>query len=273
MVLIRLGEFLQSFRGLIHFLGELKLSKDGTKVGYASQNQNFCVVCDFNNSNGHISNCYSLIQSGSPYGLEFSPDASKLYVSSLQAPFAIWQYDLLAGSPIAIQNSVQIIDSTFGVPYQYGGALQLAPDNKIYVDRLQKGFVGVINHPNLSGAFCNYVDSAVYLNGKTCQDGLPNFIKQYSPCSIITGVNADFNSSRLEITPNPFNDYTKIKFANSGLEYYSLHIYDINGKLVDEMINIFTDEIIVEEKNLSSGIYFFQLENNKKIIRGKLLKE
>ena len=255
------------------FLGELKLSKDGSKVGYASQFQNFCVVCDFDNSIGHISNCYSLTQSGSPYGLEFSPDASKLYVSSLQAPFVLWQYDLSAGSSTAIQNSEQLIDSTFGPPYQYGGALQLAPDNKIYVGRLQKGFLGVINQPNLSGAFCNYVDSAVSLNGKICQDGLPNFIKQYSPCSLGTGINTEFSTSVFVISPNPFHDITAIEFSNTEREQFTFHLYDINGQLVEEKLNIFTGKVIVEEEDLSSGMYFFQLESNKRLIRGKLLKE
>ena len=258
--------------GCHSFLGEMKISKDGTKICYASQFPNFCVVCDFNNSNGNISNCFSLTQSGMPYGVEFSPDASKLYISSLANPFVLWQYDLLAGGQNAVQNSIQIIDSTFGSPTQWGGALQLATDNKIYVNRLQKGFVGVISQPNLSGTLCNYVDSAVYLNGKICQDGLPNFIKQYSTCSIATGIFSEFNNFNFEIAPNPFLDFTSIKFENPLRNNHNFYLYNVNGKLVKEINDIYTDKIVVEGDLLESGIYCFQLISKSDIIRGKLLK-
>ena len=165
-------------------LGYMKFSPDGSKLCYTFlYYNNTSVVLDFDKNTGTVSNPVVLQQTSGGYGVEFSPDNSKLYIESVNCPFQIWQYDLAAGSATDIQNSAFLLDSQYynSGSFQYGGALQLAPNGKIYVNRLQRGFVGVIKHPNLQGALCSYVDSAVYLNGKYCQDGLPNFIKQYAP--------------------------------------------------------------------------------------------
>lgn len=115
------------------------------------------------------------------YGVEFSPDGSKLYLHSSRKepsatspghPCRLFQVDLNAGSQSAIVNSITPI-ANIGV--QYGGAFQLAPDGKIYVARPGALFLGIIQAPNAAGAACNYQDEGIYLGGKKSQFGLPNF--------------------------------------------------------------------------------------------------
>ncbi len=65
--------------------------------------------------------------------------------------------------------------------------------------------------------------------------------------------------------PNPFNPITKIKFNVPKSEIISLKIYDINGKLVEELFNnnfsAGSYEAEWNAKNFASGIYFNKVES------------
>ena len=166
--------------------GAMKASPDGTKLamcikGNAGTGLNGLIeLFDFDNSTGIISNPVpDNANLSTPYGIEFSPDGSKLYASYM-GDQSLKQFNLNAGSPAAIIASRTTIlaggsDKNF---------LQLAPDNKIYVAKFNEGTLGVINNPNALGAACNYVDAGLALAGQTCHRGLPNFYKVLAPSSI-----------------------------------------------------------------------------------------
>ncbi|MBN8572090.1 MAG: T9SS type A sorting domain-containing protein, partial [Ignavibacteria bacterium] len=58
-----------------------------------------------------------------------------------------------------------------------------------------------------------------------------------------------------------------IKFEIPQSDFVNLSVYDINGKLVDELVNenisAGTYEVKFSAKNLSSGIYFYHLKTSK----------
>lgn len=71
---------------------------------------------------------------------------------------------------------------TIGTGTSACAALQLGPDNKIYLaKRSASQFLPrVINDPNTAGLACNFVDNVVPLAGGTsCSYGLPNFFQGY----------------------------------------------------------------------------------------------
>jgi hypothetical protein len=182
------GPVLNEIMGYYNAIGYMKFSPDGSKLCYANsvgRSQLF----DFNNATGVVSNNVTLVDSLG-YGVEFSPDNSKLYVSTWH-PYAyiITQYDLSAGSASAIQNSAtKIVNEKYNadLSFKYGGALQLGPDNKIYSAVLDEYFLSVINKPDLPGKQCKYADTGIILSNQ-CLDGLPNNIKQFgstSSCSL-----------------------------------------------------------------------------------------
>lgn len=160
--------------------GYIRISPDGTKLCKASPY--YVDLFDFDNSTGMLSNPITLpiSVSGLPYGVDFSPDNSKLYISTI-SQLSIEQFNLQAGSATAIQNSGVVIADGLNTP---GGTLRLAPDNKIYVARSYTSYLGVINQPNLLGTACNYVDlgQLVGSGGPTCMIGLPNTLNSYSVC-------------------------------------------------------------------------------------------
>lgn len=66
--------------------------------------------------------------------------------------------------------------------------------------------------------------------------------------------------------PNPFNPETKIKFdVSKNNSLISLKVYDINGRLVEtlvnEILNAGSYEYNFKAKNLSSGIYFYRISS------------
>ena len=91
-------------------------------------------------------------------------------------------------------------------------ALVNAPDGKIYVSHMYKGFLGAINSPNSAGLACNYVDSVIsHLPGATnAWGGLPNFFEDYiNPRSLKS--NFSFNQVN--------NTVTFINSSNNAIGY------------------------------------------------------
>ncbi len=154
-------------------IGYIKPSPCGNKIAYANTGGNFFDLSDFNNSTGVLSGTLALPStvgaSIGSYGVEFSPDGSRLY-GGVNGTGEIYQFDLNAGSPAAIIASGIIIGTAYGANL---GALQLGPDNKIYVGRYTFEYLGVINDPNTLGVACNYADSGLFLGAVNTCWGLP----------------------------------------------------------------------------------------------------
>lgn len=261
-------------------IGQMKISPNGAKIALCFSNTNPAVseLFNFNNSTGVVSNLISLPTDSigmNLYGLEFSPDNSKLYFSYNEYS-QIYQYDLTAGGGIAsaiknskilISNSPNQTDNVFG--------MQLAPNGKIYVTRLQQTFLAAINNPNVYGTACNYIDNAVSLNGKACSYSITGFIDSYdysnatTNCS--TGIN-DFNNENLslKIYPNPVQEAISIEFPEK--EIFNLFVSDVTGRKIYERKNA-KGIMKVDCGNFSKGIYFVQAKNNKNSLTYKLIKE
>jgi gliding motility-associated-like protein len=174
-------------------IGCMKASPNGKKLALAIQYYIPLVeIYDFNNSTGVISNPITISFSGDnsdgAYGVAFSPDSKKLYASfqfylvtqSLYFPNALIQYDLSNYNYSAIKSSAKMLDSTV-----YVGAMQLAPNGKLYIGRYNTGYVGIINNPNNLGTACNYQQNGLVLDlGSESKAGLPNFIDTKDSTSI-----------------------------------------------------------------------------------------
>lgn len=163
---------------IFNSIGYMKASPDGKKLALAICKDSKIEIFDFNNSNGAISNPISITDQKyiNVYGIEFSQDVSKLYVSTSFINFTqIFQLNLRAGTRDRIAASAVAI----GNPASYYGALQLGPDWKIYVSRKDESWLAVINNPNSTGTACGYSDFGVNLQGRKAQLGLPTFIQSY----------------------------------------------------------------------------------------------
>ncbi len=156
-------------------IGYMKTSPDGSRLAAAVTFSNFVEVFDFDNATGVITNPITLYVDY-PYGIEFSPDNTKLYVGGAESdPHFLYQYDLAAGTPADIIASETIISNNSDEL----GALQLGPDCKIYAARYGSTILAVINDPNALGTACNYVQDGFSLGWAPCMYGLPNFVTSF----------------------------------------------------------------------------------------------
>ena len=157
--------------------GYIKISPDGQTLAVAHAGLNMIQIMDFNIQTGVVSNAFQDKGFGTqrPYGISFSPDSRFLYVSTWKSEngSGLYQYDLLAGS------NQEILQSKYMVGLNVDGALQLAPNNRIYAANSGTPFLGVILYPNEKGPACTYVSEIQSLAGKTCEWGLPPFVQSF----------------------------------------------------------------------------------------------
>lgn len=179
-------------------IGSMKASPDNKYIavinGYSPSGaafyQNGLFVYNFDNATGLLSPKFYHASSGSPlfpyaftnsrlgYGVEFSPNSKLIYTTGLYSA-SIQQYDLTVATNALFQSSRQNIGLTASTPDGNGysaAALQLGPDNKIYVALSGSTSLGIISSPNTSGSGCNYQDMVLSLSGKSSLLGLPSFV-------------------------------------------------------------------------------------------------
>jgi len=236
------------------YIGQLKCSPACDKIAAALYTSCRVEICDFDNATGIISNSIlsPVVSTGSDlYGLEFSPDGSKLYVSSQTTFFGgnngyIYQYNLNAGSSAAIFASKTIV-SFYNTDYL--AAMQLAPDNKIYITQNSLGYLHAINDPNALGLSCNYQDSSVNLNGKTGKYGMPAFVTicyNSTPLPIellsFTGKTYDNENILYWTTASELNnDYFTIEKGIDANSFESIGTIDGEGNSTQIVSYSFTD--------------------------------
>lgn len=142
-------------------------------------------VLDFDNSTGQLSNIRSDSIGGTPelfsrgYGVEFSPNGTLVYMSDQGLVngnggySTIRQYDLTSADPMNNAYVVATENRAFG-------SLQLAPDGKIYVARLNGAtYLSAITNPDVPGPGCGIVNNAVSTGTHPSTWGLPNHWDTY----------------------------------------------------------------------------------------------
>jgi hypothetical protein len=154
-------------------IGYMKANQQGSRIAFASSNAKQLWLFDFNKTTGVVSNARIVAQrlDGSNfalYGVEFSPSGRFLYATRTDSN-VVMQYDLSQPLP----PLMFIVGSTTG---RRAGALQLAPNGKIYMATEGIPFLAEIAAPDSRGLACGYRDKAVDLQGRVSEIGLPNFM-------------------------------------------------------------------------------------------------
>ncbi|HEY3370486.1 MAG TPA: YCF48-related protein [Prolixibacteraceae bacterium] len=170
------------------FDGQLKASPDGKKVAssYYSTNGEGFDLFDFDNSTGKLSNSMSFILPGPNNGcngIEFSPDATKLFVYQTGSTSYSGLYEYIVTSRLfdEINNSRVLIMREYNNSFRQ---MQLAPNGKIYITKGGGGngdkHLGVIANPNEYGIACNAKENSLFLDGgSSFVASTPNFIQNY----------------------------------------------------------------------------------------------
>jgi len=252
--------------------GYMKISPNGKRVGTCTIGgayPGFFESIYFDNETGLVTDNDIIHKDGGHYGVEFSPDNTKLYIQTGH----LFQYDLNAGTPQEILAS-EVALSDGG---SAGNALQLGPDGKIYCaisGNVSSYYLSVINSPNEAGLACNFVQDTVYLEGRITNQGLPSFIQSYLNDPTFTA--QDFclgdattfeidNTSGIDSVYWKFNDFPNMPndtstqfspeyvFSNAGTFHVDLTVYSgLLEKTVTQDITINP----IPEPNLGSDTMF-----------------
>ena len=248
--------------------GYLKVSPDGKKLALADfsfvggQNGGVrngrLVLYDFNTKTGIVSSSGQQLTTpstdGSPYGVEFSQSSSKLYTSTFDGNNnKVYQFDLTDSK---IAESKKLIHTQIG----YRGALQLAPDGKIYaavpVNYLTgTQFLDVIENPDEDASKIIYTQDKINLGTGLVTQGLPPFIQSFfSPVKIL-----DSDTKTINLTLGTHQVCIGDSFSfepelngGSGSTYRWT-------KTGDPTVNISTRKITIDNTNFGAGIYNLEM--------------
>lgn len=251
-------------------IGQMKASPDGTKLVLMNGQtcRSISELFDFDPSTGVVSNPVDLRTDSVAvvlYGASFSPDNSKLYITSLINNDRIYQYDLTAGtgSPADIRASKTVVASFGSAPS--ATSMQLGPDGKIYISRNGEGSLAVLQNPNLAGSACGFLDYAIWLGGAICSYDLPNFMDSFRYGNGLTSCTPVAihppQTTTTGIYPQPVGESATFTFENPGNTPLSFHLYDLSGKEVIRQEGIRGNEFPFERRNLPPGIYFYRLSS------------
>jgi outer membrane protein OmpA-like peptidoglycan-associated protein len=207
--------------------GYMKANPDGTNLALALEEDHVVELFDFDNATGKVSQPLhiQLPKDSYTYGIEFSPDGSVLYVSAAGTG-KIFQYNLQAGSEEKIIASAFEIGSSPN--NKWIGALQIAPDGKIYFPIYDTPYLGVINKPNLLGRNCEYQNNAVSLGMGIAQLGLPTF--NQSSFTQEVKINVDyFDDKAVKLNEN-------LLLKNINFEYAKFTLLPISFAELDKLV-------------------------------------
>ncbi len=219
--------------------GYIKASPDGKRLALAITKSDLVESFKFNNQTGGLrfENSLSIIE---PYGVEFSPDGSKMYISTWMrnGTSKLYQFDLNNSN-----NQVELGSSNFN----NFGSVQVGPDEKVYVSHTSTS-LGAIASPNEAGTACNYNASAINL-GAMSNFGLPTFIQSYFFTPQFAFENICFGETT-NFTIGTTTDLLSVSWdfddpasgtANTSSIFSPSHVYSSAGEYEVELITSFVN--------------------------------
>ncbi len=231
--------------------GYMKMSPDGSLIAAANQALDKYELYTFDNATGTISLLLSMPSSYQhAYGVEFSPDGSKLY-GSMRFSNKIYQWDVSSNVPGTIMASQAWVAT---LSTNFGGAIQAGPDDKLYIARKNQPYLSVVNNPNENGINCNFTEVGVSLGTNSSREGLPSFLHDLDIKAIIGSANYCVDSlcqfEALQSTwldsvrwdfGDPFSANNNSDSINSTHVYtqagtYEVSLYVYNGIFVDSTV-------------------------------------
>ena len=291
--------------------GFMKVSPDGKKLACSvlSASARPFDLFDFDASTGQLSNYVSLGNIRFQYGVSFSPDNTKLYVTNRTvanpgqnySEEIIRQYDLKAGSTAAViasgksiiyQNPYGTIAELIGTKRTgfYSPALQIGPDGRIYAaadysnevnqtncQNCKRHFL-VINKPNELGFDCDVQLQAAELGTGTVGDvsDLPNFMQHYfnglTPKDCPFDKNDECTADNVQLFANPTKDVLEILVTDICFTPYTLRIVDVAGQVLAQYEIRTPLSQKLDVSTLAAGIYFAELHFTNRTTTKRFLK-
>ena len=250
-------------------IGWLKASHDGRYL-VTAEIQKGVEMFDYNAANGKVSNARTLMQGiDIYYGVAFSPSDEFLYISTMynydfqQETSKVLQFDVRDKDVEAIKKSKYIVGQSVDVMF---AALQLAPDNKIYIaghhtsSTFDRHYLSTIDKPNNKGEACGFNFNSVFFATGEVLQGLPNFFEgntnKYGITNGLTCFNQAVKFSYYGID-SVYADSVRWFFgdiitdsSNYSEYHHSSHIYKLGGVYTVNLLLYFNEDSISISKKI-----------------------
>lgn len=251
-------------------VGYFKLSHNMKKLVSTIHGKGVMEVFDIDNQTGVISNPVTFESDlyNTNFDIEFSPNSSLVYITELNSPAKIMQYNFALGSREEILNSATLIYKT--KRKDLFGALYLGSDGKIYLTNFGNKFLGVIEKPDIPGTACKYRDYDEDLDfDYASPEYLPLTMKRMVPTDYTSpGYNEDI---KLEVIPNTSFEELTVNLRSVDEGNYLVEIYSLDGKVMESVE--WKDFRSCKNVNLNfnttsypSGLYYLVLKTEKQRI-------
>lgn len=155
------------YKDTIWTQGYIKGSPDGSTLAvicnmWYGMNSSFLVLYSFDKGTGKLSDKRFITydMNNSMNGCEFSPDGTRLYLTS--GYDGLLQYDLTLSTPAQIAASVKTVDKN-----TYMAGLQMAPDGNIYTCSYEGRYLNRLSNPNALFPNCVYTEKAIHYSGSS----------------------------------------------------------------------------------------------------------
>lgn len=246
------------------YIGNLKISPNGKYIATTIQGLNYIEIAEFDNQTGKVSNPI-IMNTGkrfNNYGIEFSPNSKLIYISDYEKK-TLHQYNISVYDTSDIKKSETLIYKDT-VSHSIG-ALQLAPNGKIYLALNQRKHLACIEKPDSIGKSCNFIFEAVFLANEydvRSRHGLPNLNQSYydfkgkidyqytcygEPLVLNSVVNSEFKDINYKWTsPNGKVTYEKnLVIPNANPQLNGKYTLEVSYR---DFIDYDTVEVIIVEK-------------------------
>lgn len=137
-----------------------------------------------------------------------------------------------------------------------------------------EGF-GSSSGPGYVALFSCTTDMLAELNCVFENDTLKFHNPTYPTCYVsFVGIEETSPFSNWTLAPNPFSDFSKLTLKSDNKRPKNLRIFDMHGRMVIEQLKLSSNEITIEKKQLTAGIYLFKVSDDRGIVsQGKLVVE
>ncbi|HRP01552.1 MAG TPA: hypothetical protein PLE30_02780 [Candidatus Kapabacteria bacterium] len=238
-------------------IGYMKFSADSKYLAFVNEGRDYFELFKFDNNLGVFSEALVVPTPGRfyNYGIEFSAHSNFLYITESKNG-KIYRYDISKYNVDDIVNSESIVYTEKANTFL--GALQIAPNEKIYFSRFKSKFLGVIESPDSVNS--KVIADAAYLGNYTdgtASYGLPNMIQSNNKFNVVLEDTNICQSSSLKITPkiNYLIDNMKFKWDGPNNFQSSKFILDIDNISFKQqgkyyLTSIYADKILYDSINI-----------------------
>lgn len=254
---------------ITHGLGQTIYSPDGSmlaRLDSYDENEIAANIFEVDRCTGELFNQVTISDNpGFSGGAAFSPNSRYLYTTN---GITVYQYDVwaddIAASGVMVAEYDGFTDPEWFVP-TYFYAMQLAPDNKIYITTTNSStYMHVIHAPDSAGMACNLEQHGVQF--PFLQRSMPNnpYYKLGrlvgSPCDTVYTLTAieepAISEPVISLYPNPTRGEVQINVASPAYigDRLVFELYDLSGKRL-RSLSITSSYPTVDLSQLPAGVY------------------